>query len=182
VTSRAAAARYARALLDVVLNEKGNPEQVERELGVLADLVAGNRELQSVLVSPAVPVAGKRAIMRELTDRLTPSSPVTKLMALLADRDRLALLPDLVTVYRERLMDLQQVVQAEVTTAMPLSPDRAEQLQQRLAAVTGRRVVMTTKEDPSIIGGLVAKVGGTVYDASIATHLQTMKQRLLQQT
>ena len=182
MTSRAAAARYARALLDVVLNEKGNPEQVERELGALADLIAGNRELQSVLTNPAVPVTGKRAVMKELTDRLQPSSPVAKLMGLLAERDRLALIPDMVAVYRERLMDLQQVVRAEVTTAMPLSPERAAQLQQRLAAVTGRRVVMTTKEDPALIGGLVARVGSTVYDASIATHLQAMRQRLLQQT
>lgn len=182
MTSRAAAARYARALLDVVLNEKGSPEQVERELGALADLIAGNRELQGVLTNPAVPVTGKRAVMKELTDRLKPSPPVAKLMQLLADRDRLALVPDMVAVYRERLMDLQQVVRAEVTTAMPLSADHAAQLQQRLSAVTGRRVVMTTKEDPSIIGGLVAKVGSTVYDASIATHLQAMRQRLLQQT
>src|SRR5688572_16571337 len=101
MTSRAAAARYARALLDVVLNENGNPEQVERELTQFADLIAGNRELQSVLVNPAVPVSGKRGVMKELTGRVTLSSPVAKLLLMLADRDRLALLPDLLAVYRE---------------------------------------------------------------------------------
>ena len=181
MTSRAAAARYARALLDVVLNERGNPEQVERELTQLVDVIAGNRELQSALVNPAVPVTGKRGVMQELSTRVGASSPLAKLMGLLADRDRLALLPDLLAVYRERLMDHLKVVRAEVTTAMPLDAAHVEKLQQKLAEVTGRRVTMTTKVDPAIIGGVVAKVGSTVYDGSVATHLETVKQKLLQQ-
>jgi F-type H+-transporting ATPase subunit delta len=181
MTSRAAAARYARALLDVILNERGNPEQAERELTQFADLISGNRELQSVLINPAVPVTGKRGVMKELTSRVTLSTPVAKLLLLLADRDRLALLPDLLAVYRERLMDHQNVVRAEVTTAMPLGEAHVAQLQTKLAEVTGRRVTMTTKVDPDIIGGVVARVGSTVYDGSVATQLETVKRKLLQQ-
>ena len=181
MTSRAAAARYARALLDVVLDEKGDPEQAERELTQFADLIAGNRELRSVLVNPAVPVAGKRGVMKELTGRAPLMPPVGKLLMLLADRDRLALLPDMLAVYRDRLMDHLKVVRAEVTTAMPLGDAHAALLQQKLADVTGRRVTMTTNVDPGIIGGVVAKIGGTVYDGSVATHLATVKQKLLQQ-
>ena len=103
-------------------------------------------------------------------------------MTLLADRDRLSLLPDLLAVYRERLLDYRQVVRAEVTTAMPLAQDRAAQLEKRLAEVTGRRVTMTAKVDPALIGGVVTRIGSTVYDGSVATHLETMKQRLLQKT
>jgi F-type H+-transporting ATPase subunit delta len=106
---------------------------------------------------------------------------VAKLLVLLADRDRLGLLPDLLDVYRERLMDYRQVVRAEVTTAVPLSQDRAAQLEQRLAELTGRRVTMTAKVDPSLIGGIVTRIGSTVYDGSVATHLETMKQRLMEQ-
>jgi F-type H+-transporting ATPase subunit delta len=181
MTSRSAAARYARALLDVVLAEKGDPEQVERELTQFAGLIAGNRELQNVLVNPAVPVTGKRGVMKELTGRVSLAPPLAKLLLLLADGDRLALLPDLLTVYRERLMDHQQVVRAEVTTAMPLGDGHAAQLRQKLADVTGRRVIMTTKVDPDLIGGVVAKIGSTVYDGSVATQLETVKRKLLQQ-
>ncbi|HEY6362979.1 MAG TPA: ATP synthase F1 subunit delta [Vicinamibacterales bacterium] len=181
MTSRAAAARYARALLDVIINEQGNPEHVEQELASIADVIARHPELQRALTNPAVPVTGKRGVMRELTGRLKASTPVAKLMLLLADRDRLTLLPDLVAVYRERLMDYRQVVRAEVTTAMPLPQDRAAQLEKRLAEVTGRRVTMTAKVDPALIGGVVTRIGSTVYDGSIATHLATMKQRLLQE-
>jgi F-type H+-transporting ATPase subunit delta len=180
MTGRAAAARYARALLDVVIAEKGNPEQVEQELDRMAGLLGQHAELQHALTNPAVPVAGKRGVVAELARRLAVSPPVAKLLGLLADRDRFGLLPDLLAVYRERLMDYRQIVRAEVTTAMPLPPDRVAQLQQRLADVTGRAVTMSTKVDPAIIGGVVARIGSTVYDGSVATQLETMRQRLLE--
>lgn len=182
MTSRAAAARYARALLDVVIRENGNPEQVERELASLAAVIAGHQELQRALTNPAVPVTGKRGVIGELAARANVSPPVAKLMTLLADRDRLALLPELVDVYRQRLLDHQQIVRAEVTTAVPLAQDRAAQLEKRLAELTGRRVRMTANVDPALIGGIVTRIGSTVYDGSVATHLETMKQQLLQKT
>jgi F-type H+-transporting ATPase subunit delta len=65
---------------------------------------------------------------------------------------------------------------------VPLSADRQAEIEKRLAEVTGRTVTMTTKVDPAIIGGVVARIGSTVYDGSVATQLETMRQRLLQQT
>jgi F-type H+-transporting ATPase subunit delta len=99
-------------------------------------------------------------------------------MLLLADRDRLELLPDMMNAYRERLMDHQNVIRAEVVSTIPLSQDRAAVLQQKLAAVTGRTVNLNARVDPSIVGGLVARVGTVVYDGSIATQLAKMKERL----
>ena len=177
MNTRASAARYARALLDVVITQ-GDPEQVERELVAFADLLTQNPDLAKALTNPAVPVSGKRGIVAALVSRLTMSPPAGRLMLMLADRDRLALVPDLAAVYGERLMEHRQIVRAEVTTAAPLPPDRAEALQQRLADMTGRRVTMTTKVDPSLIGGAVARVGSTVYDGSIATQLDKIKERL----
>lgn len=177
MSTRASAARYARALLDVVIKE-GNPEQTEQELAGIADLMARTPELQHALTNPAVPVKGKRGVIEGLASRLKLSPSMGKLLLLLADRDRLGLIPDLLSVYRERLMDYRQVVQAEVTTAVPLGEGRASQLQQKLAQMTGRTVTMTTKVDESIIGGLVARVGSTVYDGSVATQLQMIKNKL----
>jgi len=78
-------------------------------------------------------------------------------------------------------MEHRQIVRAEVTTAVLLPPDRVAQFEQRLAAATGRRVTMTTGVDPSLIGGAVARVGGIVYDGSIATQLAKMRARLEEQ-
>lgn len=177
MSTRASAARYARALLDVVIKE-GNPEQVQQELSAFADLFVQNPNLEKALTNPAVPVTGKRGIVKELASRLSLSSPLAKLLLLLADKDRLVLVPDLVAVYRERLMDYRQVVRADVTTAEPLAEAKVALLKDRLAQLTGRTVTMTTKVDPSIIGGVVARVGSTVYDGSVATQLDRIKNRL----
>lgn len=178
MTTRASAARYARALFDVVISEKLEPEQVEQELNTFATLLQQNPDLHRALTNPAVPVSGKRGIVETLVARLTPAAPVGKLLLMLADRDRLVLVPDLAAVYGERLMEHRQIVRAEVTTAMPLAPERLATLQKKLADVTGRQVTMTTKVDPALIGGAVARVGSTVYDGSIATQLEKMKERL----
>jgi F-type H+-transporting ATPase subunit delta len=166
-------------LLEVALTEHADPSRIESELIDFAAMLRDHRELEKVLVNPAVPTPRKLAAVVEILKHTHYLPQVTKLFKLLATRDRLVLLPDLVAAYQDRLMDLKKVVRAEVTTAVPLASDRAKTIEQSLARVTGRTVLLTTKVDPSIIGGIVARVGGTVYDASVTTHLQRLKERLL---
>ena len=180
MSTRASAGRYARALLDVVVQD-GNPEQVDQELTAFAALVARTPDLQKALTNPAIPVSAQRGIIESLLSRATLSSPLPKLLLLLADRDDFSLLDDLAAIFHERLMEHLQVVRAEVTTAVTLSPERAAQFEQRLAQATGRRVTMTTRVDPALIGGAVARVGGVVYDGSVAMQLTKMKERLEEQ-
>jgi F-type H+-transporting ATPase subunit delta len=179
MSNLASAGRYAKALLDVAAKQ-ADPVRAEQDLSEFAALVAQNADLRNVLENPAIPVSAKRAVVEQLVARAKPSAPVGKLLMLLAERDRLALLPDLAAAYRERLLDYQNVVRAEVVTALPLPDAQAKQLQEKLARVTGRTVRMTTRTDQTIIGGLVAKVGSTVYDGSVATQLQRMRERLVE--
>jgi len=178
MTSKTAAIRYARALFDVALNEKADLEQIERWLADFNLLFEQHHALKKVLLNPAVPVPRKRAAMVELTTRAKAPSIVAKLLALLAERDRLILLPDVLASYRERLMVHRNVVRAEVTTAAPLTDARTRAIADRLAQVTGRQVVLEARVDSEIIGGLVAKVGSVVYDASLTRQLQKMRERL----
>jgi F-type H+-transporting ATPase subunit delta len=178
VTNKTAANRYARALLDVAVKEQADLEQIENDLAQFADLFSTYPALAKVLLNPAVPVLRKRAAVAELTGHAQASPIVTRLLALLAERDRLVLLPDLVAAYRERLMDYRHVVRAEVTTAEPIDESRLQAIQRSLAAVTGRTVTVSTKVDPAIIGGVVARVGSTVYDASVTRQLDRMRERL----
>jgi len=177
MTTRTSATRYARALLDVLLKES-TAEQGAQDLAQVAALLQQFPELARAFTNPAIPAARKRALVAELLPKLSLSAPVGKTLLMLAERDRLVLLPDLIAVFQERLEELQQIVRAEVTTAEPIAPDRLSALQQRLAGATGRTVKVTTKVDPSIIGGMKAQIGGTVYDGSIATQLETFKQKL----
>lgn len=180
MSTRASAARYAKALLDVAVAE-ADPEQVERDLTAFSDLLREHESLRAALTNPGVPSSGKRGVVEQLLRRLTPAPPVAKLLLLLIDRDRLVVLPDLLAVYRERLMEHRHVVRAEITTAQPLSEARTAELRQRLAAMTGRTVTLTTKVDPSIIGGGVARIGSMVYDGSVANQLRAIRQRLANQ-
>jgi F-type H+-transporting ATPase subunit delta len=178
VTNKTAATRYARALLDVAIKERANVEQIESQLADFVDLLNKYPALEKVLLNPAVPVPRKRAAVAELLARANFSPILAKLIALLADRDRLVLLPDLLASYRERLMDYRHVVRAEVTTAAPIDATRVEAIQRGLATLTGRTVTVATKIDPAIIGGVVARVGSTVYDGSVTRQLERMKETL----
>jgi F-type H+-transporting ATPase subunit delta len=170
--------RYARALLDVAAKEHADLEQVEHDLSEFVNLFTQHPTLAKALFNPAVPVPRKRAAVGALLAQARLSPILSKLLALLADRDRLVLLPDLLAAYRDRLLDYQHVVRAEVTTAAPIDARRMEAIRSSLAKVTGRTVTMATKVDSSIIGGLVARIGSTVYDGSVTRQLERMKERL----
>ena len=178
MTSRTAAARYARALLDVATKETVDLDTIARELDEFNAFFMQQPALAGLMLNPSVPAPRKRAAMEQITkiSGLTPI--VSKLLILLADRDRLVLLKDVSATYRGFLADRQNVVHAEVTSAEPLSDERIQAIQQRLATVTGKRVSMTTRVDKDIIGGVVARVGSTIYDASIATQLKKIRERL----
>ena len=178
MTNKTAAIRYARALLDVAVKEQADLELIENELSQFADLFTQYPLLEKVLLNPAVPVPRKRAAVSDLLAQAKFTPIVAKLLALLADRDRLVLVPDLLAA-RTRLLRLHRgVVRAEVTTTTLPDPPRAQAIQKGLATLTGRTVLLATKVDPSIIGGLVARIGSTVYDGSVTRQLEKMKERL----
>ena len=180
MTPRAAAMRYARALFDVARKETLDLKRVDAELSGFAQLVAGNEALARTFLNPAVPAPRKRAVVEQLL-RLNPlSPPVSRLLILLAERDRLAIIDELTRAFRDRVMDYEQIVRAEVTTAIPLPQDRVTALQQGIARATGRQVQLEAKVDPSIIGGAVTRIGSTVYDGSVTTQLQKLKETLVE--
>jgi F-type H+-transporting ATPase subunit delta len=179
MTSRAAAIRYARALFDLALAEKRDVAALQSELTGFAELVSGNESLARVLANPAIPAARKRGVVEELIARVGDMQPnLKKLLLLLADRDRLALLPDVAQAFQNRVMDHQKVVRAELVTAVALPTDRVAALSDGLARATGRQVRLDTRVDPAIIGGAVARIGSTVYDGSITRQLEKMKEAL----
>jgi F-type H+-transporting ATPase subunit delta len=180
VTNKSAANRYARALFDVAHKEQVDFDEVDRQLTAFSDVCTQNPMLDAALMNPAVPAPRKRAVVAELVKVLAMTPVVAKLLVLLAERDRLVLLPDLAAAYRDRVLEHQQVVRAVVTTAVPLASDRTAAIEQSLARLTGRKVTLSTRVDPALVGGLVARIGSTVYDASVSAQLKKMKQRLVE--
>jgi F-type H+-transporting ATPase subunit delta len=178
MTNRTAATRYARALLEVAVKEKADLDQIERELASVVDLFTQHQALAHVLLNPVVPVPRKRAAMDVITTRAQLLPMVSKLLGLLAERDRLVLVPDLLESYRDRLLDHRNVIRAEITTTAPLAPDRMKAIEASLARASGRTVTLSAKIDPAIIGGVVTRIGSTIYDGSVTRQLQRMKEKL----
>jgi F-type H+-transporting ATPase subunit delta len=178
MSTRTSATRYAKALLDVV-SQQGDAAPIERQLTMFVDTLDAHRELQLALTTPSVPAARKRAIVTAVAERLGMGAPATKLLGLLADRDRLHIAHELLAVFRERLLDQQKVVRAEVRSAAPLSAEALQAIEARLGAVTGMKVAVESVVDPTLIGGVLAKVGGTVYDGTVKTQLQKLRTQLL---
>ncbi len=177
MSARSSATRYARALFDVALKES-DPQLVADQLREFAAILAGHEHLERVLTNPVVPAANKKAAVAELASRAGLVPVLARLLALLADRDRLALVPLVQEVFRDRLLQHQNVVRAEVTTAVPLGDDGRAALARGLGELTGRSVQMTAAVDPEILGGVIAKIGSTVYDGSLKRQLERMRERL----
>jgi F-type H+-transporting ATPase subunit delta len=178
MTNKTAAMRYARALLDVAIKERADLDQIERELESIAALFTQYPALAHALLNPVVPVPRKRAAVAELLAAGPVTPMVAKLVTLLADRDRLVLIPDLLAGYRDRLLDHRNIVRAEVTTTASLPAERAKAIEASLSHSTGRTISLTTRVDPAIIGGVVTRIGSTVYDGSVARQLEKIRERL----
>ena len=178
MTPATAAKRYARALFDVALHQNADLDRTGQELEAFASLMSSNPALTAVISNPAIPASKKRAMVDAMLAASPVSDQVARTLQLLADRDRLPLVPQLARAYGERLMDHRQIVRAEVTTAVPLEGDRAEAIAAALGAATGRKVIVEQKVDKAILGGVVARVGSIVYDGSVARQLEKMKESL----
>lgn len=173
------ARRYARALFDVVMAQQGDLDRTARELEDFASLAASHPSLEAVIANPAVPAAKKRALVDAIVAQSGDvSAPVARTLALLADRDRLSLVPQIARAFNERLMDHRQIVRADVTTAVALDDAASAAVAEALGRATGRKVIVDAKVDPSILGGVVARVGSVVYDGSVARQLEKMKEQL----
>jgi F-type H+-transporting ATPase subunit delta len=178
LSDRSIARRYAAALFDVA-SKSGRTERAGDDLQALVQTIAGHEELKRVLASPAVPAQVKKQIVIELL-RVSGgfSEEVTRLVAMLAERDRLGVLAGLHQSYSDRLLEEKKIVPAEVVTAAPLSDTSRAALTRALGSATGREVRLNERVDPSIVGGVIARVGSLVFDGSVTRQLERLRQKL----
>ena len=176
---RSAARRYAAVLFEVV-QAKGDVAKAETELQQFVALIEGHRELQTVLAHPAIPALKKRGLIETILNGLPDmSGEVRRLLLMLAERDRLGSLGVILAAFTERVMAHRKVMDAQIVTATALPVDQREALARSLSAAVGAEVRVKESLDPSIVGGIVARVGSVVYDASLTRQLEKLRQQLL---
>jgi len=182
--------RYARALVEAVAQPAAPPaaaaaavgrdlEAAGRDLDAFVGLLREHRDLRALFANPGVQRRDKEAILGRLTAGLGVGPIVSTFLGLLLEKGRLGHLEIVVRTYHDLVDERLGRVRAEVATAVPLDAATQTRLADRLAAVAGKRVVLETKTDPGLLGGMVARIGGTVYDGSLRAQLGRLREQLL---
>jgi F-type H+-transporting ATPase subunit delta len=172
------ARRYAKAIFEIGV-DKGIFELVGRQLTDLADLWRSSPELSQTLQNPVFTQAHKRAVLQGLLPRIAPARQVQSLALLLLERGRIAALPAIARAYEEMCDQKLSRARARVLSAQPLDIASEAEIRKALERRTGKKILMTTEVDEALIGGVVVHVAGLVLDGSVASRLESLKNRLL---
>jgi F-type H+-transporting ATPase subunit delta len=174
VARRFYARRYAQAVFDIA-REKKELDKWQSDLDKVAAL-SGDATVMALLEDPRVPFEAKAKI---LSGQLGDIEPLAlNLVYLLVARGRLGMLGDIADEYRLLLDSYRGIERAEVTTAVALDEKDIAGLEERLGEMVGKKVVVEARVDSSLIGGVVARVGGKLLDGSTITRLMTMRKAL----
>jgi F-type H+-transporting ATPase subunit delta len=175
------ARRYARALLEIGV-ELGQLDAIVEEMSALASVWETSADLRNAIENPLVPHAGKKAVIGELATRLGVGVTTRHTVLLLVDRRRAKALPYVAQTLRELADARKGLLRAEVTTAAPLSEAYYGRLKVQLEAMTGKQVIVDRRTDPTLIAGVVTRIGDRILDGSLRTRLESLRDALMPPT
>jgi F-type H+-transporting ATPase subunit delta len=159
-------------------NAQAGLEQLQR----FASLLKEQPDARRLLENPTMAGDRRTMLLTKIGSTLGFEKRVVNFIGILVEKGRLQLLDEIVNAYRKLLDDRMGIVRAVVTAARPLDAAQQNELATKLTERTGKKVRMEVAVDPSLIGGVVAQVGSTIYDGSVRTQLQAFKSRLVEET
>ena len=171
------ARRYSTALADVAI-ERREEKEVQQELDVWASMIESNPQLKEVFANPTIVHDHKRNVLEDLIARSRVRDTTASFLRVLLKNQRLSQLRDIAARYSQVLDERAGVVAGNVTTARPIPEELKKTLHETLSAATGRTVQLSFDTDEKIIGGLVARIGSTVFDGSVQSHLERLAEGL----
>jgi F-type H+-transporting ATPase subunit delta len=173
--------RYARALADVITDAKLDPPKAVAQLCSLVIAFVESRELREVWESPAIAVKQKHQVLDALAARIgITDRPVRNFIAVLIDKNRITLLPEIAKLLEIELNSRSGRLDAEIVSARELVPEQRSSLLDELSRMTGKIVLPRYAIDPKLIGGVTVRVGSTIYDGSVRGQLQRIRQQLIE--
>ena len=169
--------RYAKALLDIGVERKIQ-DQIGRELDRVGVVFSSAPELLELFRNPKFAAAQRKAVLAELLKRVMVSPVTRNFLFLLTEKDRMGYLQDIILAFHGLADASSGRIRAQVTVASPLTEPELARLRTILGKLTGLQVVIEPREDPRLIGGVVTRIGGKVYDGSVRAQLDTLQARL----
>lgn len=174
----ASGAPYARALADVAAEAHLDPVQIESQLGDFAAAWHESAGLREIFLDPSFPLDGKIAILDKLNARLEMMRQVRNFIAVLINHDRLHLFDEIVQEFRHEMNRRLGISEVEVTTAHELDKAARAALEAQIAKLTKSLIVAKFREDSSLMGGAIVRIGSTVYDGSVRGRLDRLEEEL----
>ncbi len=179
--SLAVANRYARAFVDVAVAARLNPAEVQEQLLSFGALWQESPELRGILLSPAVSVARKRAVIERLCARLGVGEKVRNFILVIGGHRRLALYTVICQAVEARMDERMGLLRARITSAREITASQQSSLEAALASRTGLPVRCDFAVDGALLGGAVARIGSTIYDGSVRGRLEELRHKLAEE-
>ena len=171
------ASRYARALYNLA-QEKNEQDVVFAQMRVINEAFSGDKDIAQFLFSPVVRPAEKVQALEKLTDALPLSEAMKNFVLLLGKKNRLGIFKEIMTAFEFINDEAHGVTRGTVRSATVLAPEERKRIETLVGRATKKQVILTYKEDPSLLGGLVAEVGSFTFDDSLTSHLKRINEQL----
>ena len=170
--------RYARALVEVVLEQRLDADVAREQLNSIAEAVRESVDLRRVWESPAVPAEQKRAVLDGIVGQMKAFKAIRNFIAVIIDHRRIPMLDDIARQFAVELDAQLGLVEAEISSVRQLSAEERRELESQVERLTGKTVRAHYASDPGLLGGVVVRVGSTIYDGSVRGQLEKMKEQL----
>jgi F-type H+-transporting ATPase subunit delta len=171
------AERYARSLFELALEENAVPA-VEADLGRVEELLAGSEDMQRLIASPVFSAQDQFRAVSAVADRAGIRGLAGNFLRVVAKNRRLFAVPGMIRAFRQIAVEHRGEIAAEVVSAHALSAEQEAELKTTLAGVAGKDVAIAVSVDPSLLGGLIVKMGSRQIDTSLKTKLNSLKLAL----
>jgi len=172
------ASRYARALADVVQEQKLDADGTGAELASLLAMLDSSPDLKKVWENPSIPAPQKRALLDAIAQRSGLTKQVRNFVAVMIDHRRITMLPQAAQEFRAEMNRRLGFVDADVTSARPLGDDERRELEASIGKSVGSSVRATYNTDPGLLGGTMVRIGSTIYDGSVKGQLERIREKL----
>jgi len=171
--------RYAHAFASVAASNHLDVQAAQQQLRDFSDTFAGSEELREVLMNPSIAGEQKLKVLDAIAGRIGMFSQVRNFLAVIMNHQRLSELDEILTEYHAVADEQSGMAEAEITSAHPLNEEDRAELEAQVAKLAGGRVRATYRQDATLLGGAVVRIGSTVYDGSLRGQFQQLKRRLV---
>jgi F-type H+-transporting ATPase subunit delta len=171
--------QYAQAMADVVMADKLDAKEVNRQLQDFQSTWTDSRQLREVFQNPSIPLETKLKVLDAMVPRIGMLKQVRNFVALLLQNDRIHAVESITSDYRNEINRRLHISQAEITSVRELNAEEKSKIEAKASALAGLEIRPVYKQDASLLGGVVLRIGDTVYDGSVRGRLEELREKMM---